>query len=203
MSNPNWTTNNPETPTLNNPRVVVVEGDILPDDELGKYLDDDSPDIAIWTDYEIENRYEYDYHRYMMGISSPNQFQGGKAAFVQLASPTLLWISDWTACRFYQQPTIPDPNEPEGQPNSDWVLLDIIPETFSVDLQADGVTPLYRISGIYVYGHKNPSTNVFNYIAFGRPAWLEDTLPNGRRFDPNNMNNNIIGATPGGEVIQP
>jgi hypothetical protein len=33
---------------------------------------------------------------------------------------------------------------------------------------------LYRISGTYFYGHKNPSEKTFPDMVFPRPAWAED-----------------------------
>lgn len=126
----------------------------------------------IWTDYMSFNRYETDEHRYMMGVASPNGFQGKSVAFVQLASKTLLWICDWTACKMNSQPEIPDP----APPNSDWILLAEYPELARVGVGPDGRTPIYRMSGVYVYGHVGPSDVTVDDVSFPRPPWLENSL---------------------------
>lgn len=177
------------------PFVSVTVDAIDFDDVLGKFNDPDTG--AIWTDYIIINKYENDRHVYMLPITSPDGFQstgGGRslstgpisqatigaipggfsnqqtAAFVQLAAPTLLWICQWTVCRYAKKPIIPDPTPR----NSNWVLLDILPETRNIAVGADGVTPLFRISGTYVYGHRNPTNDPFLSINWPRVPWLDD-----------------------------
>ena len=110
--------------------------------------------------------------------SSSNPIGVNSVAFVQLAQPTLLWIADWSAARFNIQPTAPDPTPADP----DWVLLDVHLEPSMLILAADAITPLYRLSGTYIYGHKNPAANTFDNINFSRPPWLSDsfnrTMPN-------------------------
>lgn len=125
---------------------------------------------SVFSDYMIINRYERDNHIYMMGIASPSGFQGNTAAFVQLASPTMLWICDWTAAKLGSIPSVPDQNVSDPR----WVLLDVLPELSQVVVAPDGKTPLYRISGTYVYGCLKPSTNAFDDVVFPRPPWLDD-----------------------------
>ncbi len=170
---------------VNNPAVLLT-GSVTITGNDGRVEADDTP--TIWTDEIINNRYEQDGHTYMMGITSPDGFQGNKAAFCQLASPTLLWISDWSFARFGAQPIIPDPTP--ADPN--WVLLDVIPETAIIKIAGDGNTPLYRISGTYVYGCKNPPANVFEKVVYGRAPWLSDTLPNGRNQPTALLRQNLI-----------
>lgn len=144
------------------------------DSEDGRYdKSSSSPDKnAIWADYIVVNRYERDLHRYMMGIASPEGFGGDSVAFVQLANPTLLWICDWSASKYGEQPRIPDP-EPR---NRNWILLDHHWELNSLDIPGDGQTPYYRISGTYVYGNKNPSDKLQKDAVFPNPPWLEDVF---------------------------
>ncbi len=175
MSNP-VSSNNPITGNEDVPAAIVVQSNIGFDSTfLGTINDNNGAYIepvggTIFTDYVIKNQYERDGHIYMMPVASPGGFNGNSVAFCQLASPTLLWICDWTASKKLTQPEIPDPeiNSP------DWILLDILPETMQVAVGADGVSPQYRISATYVYGHTNPSANVFNDICYPRPPWLED-----------------------------
>ena len=157
---------------------------------------------SMYTDYVIRNRYEKDRHTYMMPIASPGGFQRSSVAFVKLAASTLLWICDWTACRFNKQPDIPDPENRD----SNWILLDEHYETAMITIAPDGQTPLYRISGTYVYGHKNPNKKTIRDVDFPRPPWLEDvfnrSMPDTRltqNLADVQQNNDIIHATiPGG-----
>lgn len=167
-----FTEDNPVTGPDDVPAVDIFQSDLTADDLLAKYIDEGS-DQTIWTDYKINNRYESDQHKYMAGITSPNGFGNQSVAFFQMASPTLLWICDWTAARWNEMPEIPDPYNPT---DTDWVLLDIIPETAMITLAGDGITPLYRISGTYVFGHKNPRPNIFYHVNFGRAAWIQDVF---------------------------
>lgn len=143
---------------------------------LGNILDFDAKynfdDQGVWADYMIKSRYERDPHTYMAGVASPGGFQGASVAFFRLTAPTLLWIVDWTAARFATQPDIPS-NEPQG---NNWVLLDEIVEPAMITVGPDGVTPLYRISGTYVYGNINPSADVLKNVSYGRPPWLQNNF---------------------------
>lgn len=120
--------------------------------------------------YILTNRYEKDNHIYMMGVSSPTAFQGASVAFCQLVAPTLLWISEWSCCRWNQQPIIPNPKSQ----NPNWELLDEHYMPGCVWVPPDGTTPFYRISGVYVYGNLNPSNMTINDIAYSRPPFLTD-----------------------------
>lgn len=174
--------NNPVPPVQDGPEVVIEVREIDFTDEKGVYTTQPS-DVAVWTDYQIRNRYEKDHHKYMIGLTSPNGLRlhgnsrGQCVGFVQLAYPTLLWVCEWTACRYVTQPVIPDPYV-----FSDWILLDEYYEPFSLGLSPDGVTPLYRISGVYVFGHVCPDDVTVNNINFPRNPWMRDefdrTMPN-------------------------
>jgi hypothetical protein len=174
------------------PSAQISIGELSYDSVDSAYIDDGETDIAIFTDYEICNYYENDQHVYMMPVASPGGLPyspvdtggtipngpnaiitsqtGSTAAFVQLAMPTLLWICDWTACRSQEQPDIPSPAPTE----QGWVLLDQHVEPVMLVLGADGVTPLYRISGTYVYGKINPSSDALDDARYPRPPWMVD-----------------------------
>ena len=127
---------------------------------------------GVYVDYRIMSRYENDRRICMMGITSPDGFAGGTAAFIQLAVPTLLWLVDWTASQAGAQPVFPD-----STPGSTrWVLLDRLIEPSMVTVLTGGNVPLYRISGTYVYGCINPSDNTLADVAYGRPPWLMDSF---------------------------
>ncbi len=164
-------------PTL---KVTIDEWDWTDTKALFTKQDKVGDGLAIWADYQIRNRYEGDQRIYMMGNTDPDGFGQDRdtVSFVQLASPTLLWITDWTAARFNAVPNIPDPNPT----NVDWVLLDIHLETASLVVPTDGQSPYYRISGTYFYGHKRPPRYPLSVMCFPRPPWLQDTPP--RFIDP-------------------
>lgn len=144
---------------------------ISPDDFQARYLRLSTFDRSIWTDYVVQNRYEGDGHRYMLPVARAAGTTGtGPAAFVTLAAPTLLWIADWTATRTLNKPLIPRATLPD----SNWVLMDQHLEPDMVTVGPDGVTPIYRISGAYVYGHREPESDISANVAFGRPPWLTD-----------------------------
>ena len=185
----NFTNDNPETPFQTNPTAASLTVAPISFGEFGdteaKFIDSGQGD-DISTRFLIKNRYEADHHIYMMGITSPLGFNGVGAAFVQLATKTLLWISDWTLARLNKKPRIPNPAVLD--PN--WVLLDELPETDAVTVGPDGVTPLYSISGIYVYGCRNPAANTYNNVTFPRPAWLADVFV--RTIDTQDMEIGLI-----------
>lgn len=123
---------------------------------------------GIFTDYYIVQRYEKDKQRWMMPVTSPDGFDGDSVAFVQLAGETLLRIVDWTAERAGNAPPVP---EPESQ-DSNLVLLDDHTEPAMLQKHPDG-TLVYRISGTYFYGFKNPSQAKREY---GRPPWMSKDI---------------------------
>ena len=147
---------------------TITVGTVTQDDADAEFESDYTP--GIFTDYFLTNRYEKDHHRYMMGITSPNGFQSQKAAFVQLAESTLLCITEWTACKVGTQPEIPDP---ETGTETDWVLLDEDYDLDMVNVMTDGDTLVYRITGYFVYGMRNPQDKTIKDVDYPRPPWLD------------------------------
>lgn len=168
------------------PPATVTVGPIAATDTLSLFQQVNNN--GVMTDYHIEGRYEYDYRRYMMGVTSPGGFTGGTAAFVMLAAPTLLWIVDWTAEKVGDSHiTIPSPTTNDDE----WVLLDKHCEPAKVILKPDGVTRVWRISGTYVYGHQNPEPGDFSNVRFPRPPDMN--IPGGdRTVDPADLMTNLI-----------
>jgi hypothetical protein len=183
---PPFSSDNPQSISQKIPTVSVTTGSVEPDGIQAKTSLSDEP-LGVYTDYVVKNRYERDRHVYMTPIASPNKFQGSSVAFVQLSSPTLLWIMDWTASRILKQPLIPD----STPPTSDWILLDEHMEPVNMELMADGVTPRYRISGTYVYGHKNPNVRVHKDASFPQPPWMDGSFPNGRNVPDSSIQKGI------------
>ena len=126
---------------------------------------------GLYLDYYCDNRYEYNPNKYMAGNTSATPFNGGSVAFFQLASPTLLWVADWTCCKAGDVPNIPDPEPPAS---SAWVLLWVSPQLAQKNITGNGKTALYRVSGTYVYGHKNPTGNPLLLTTFPKPPWMKD-----------------------------
>ena len=135
------------------PRAQIVEGAVEPDGPATKYTSPDGGN-SLFTDYIINCRYESDKHVYMLPLATSRGFQGNKAAFVQLAASTLLWICDWTSCRWLKKRKVP-----VAKPiNKFWVLLDEHLEPGMITVGPDGTTPLYRLSGTYIWGCTDPDS---------------------------------------------
>jgi hypothetical protein len=173
------------------PNITAVPGGIDSDisaflrnegaaDAIGEFQ---SPpqDGVVYDDYFGENRYEKDSHLYMLGITSPGGFQGASVAFVRLASQTLLWVCEWTAQKTNGIPEIPSPTV--SDPN--WVLLDDYWSTPYLYYMGDGLSPVYRINGVFFYGHKNPHPQTHKDITFQLPPWADK--PDQGRIIPDNV----------------
>lgn len=181
-ANPN-TTNGPAPVPL----ASLNGANLSPTDRFGYYNESvNNNNNNLFTDFEIVNEYEYDKHIYGAGVTAPEGIAGKTLSLFQLCTPTLLWICSWTASKFGQCPEYPDPTPSD----SNWVLLDTIPESAQLALAPDGVTPLYRLSGVYVYMHQNPSDEVYRQVAFPRPAWLENSF--NREVPSNKKTKNLI-----------
>jgi hypothetical protein len=161
----------PNQPNKNYNPPAFVE-DIATTDNDAEYINLDSLNGSpcVWSDWAMNSRLESDRTRYMVPVTAPNGFQGKTVSIVQLASPVLLWIVDWTAMRTGDKPLIPDPTT--NDPN--WVILDEIYEPASQVSLTDGVNRLYRISGTFIYGHVNPAADILSYVIFPIPPWLTD-----------------------------
>lgn len=166
---------------------TVVIGQVTADGVDSKIKDTGGSDLSIFTDYQVRNRYVKDRKTFMMGITSPNGFGAGgdTVAFARIASPTLLWICEWTACRFNETPDIPDPISKDPS----WVLLSDEYEPVMMIVGPDGVTPLYRIRGTYTYGKRSPSVVTVKDITFPLAPWLENVFD--RSMSENKFNANI------------
>lgn len=149
----------------------LVYGDIPEEDFNAQYQAMDDPS-KLFADYLMRNRYEWDGCRYMLSVTSPDGFVGNTVAVCQLAEPTLLLISDWTASKIGEQPIIPDPESQD--PN--WVLIDAHPELFMQNVMSDGNNAVYRISGMYVYACLNPDANMVKNLVYPRPPYLKDSF---------------------------
>jgi len=204
----------------------VGTGPVTPNGDSGKYDTSKTRNPGIWTDCQIINRYESDRRIYMMSLCFPRP--GGErilstagagvsqhstatisntssskpsVAFVQLGSPTLLWICDWTVCRTSAKPIAPDPDPGD----SNWVLLDEWIEPVKIVVLDDAQTPVYRLSGTYFYGHTNPSANPIDNMNFPRPPWLQNAFSRNitkDMFDSGLSNDSGI-AGGGGHPAQP
>lgn len=152
---------------------MPVEAEIIVNDISFDEGESESPVLenggVLQPYYKITNRYERDLHKYMMGINSPGGFQGASVAFVQLASPTLLWIAEWAATTIGGKPDIP--NLKVRNPN--WELLDEWHYPGMIDVMKNGQTLFYPHAGVYVYAHKNPSADMLDDINYACPPWID------------------------------
>ncbi len=160
------------------------------DDEDALY-DDRGDEGAVWDDFSVVSHYERDGRRYMLGVTAPTGFGGDTAAFVQLAKPTLLWIAHWTIARWKEKPPVPKRDLGDDR----WVWLDEHLDVPHVTIAPDGVTPFFRISGLYVYGCKRPAEVILDDAAFAKPPWLDDEID--RSLPQALLERNIIDTTKG------
>jgi hypothetical protein len=139
---------------------------------LGTYPSVMAADPGLHPDYDIYSRYVKDRHRWYGGVSSPGGFQGNSAVVFQLAAPKLFWICYWTGLKVGYQPKIPDivPVDPK------WVLIDEEYTLHNVDTAGNDFSPLYRISGVYMYGHLSPDPETLNNARFGIPPYLANVF---------------------------
>ncbi len=124
---------------------------------------------GLITDYIVRNKYHKNLGIYMNGVTSPTPFNGASVAFIQLSNPTLLWIAHWTACKAGAQPESPSSTTVD----TNWVLLYEYLEPVKIETVADGQTPLYRLSGLYIFGHKSPDETLVKNISFPLPPYLQ------------------------------
>jgi hypothetical protein len=145
--------------------VVIGTVDI---DDLDDWYEEQAPESFV-MDFRCTNKFVKDTHTYMGGLTSPLPFQSASAAFVRLAAPTVKLVCDWTVSKWGTK-TMPDSTAPPG-----WVLIDQIPiETAMMRVADDGATPLWRISGIYVFGRTAPGPLITDDVWFPRPPWIQN-----------------------------
>lgn len=149
---------------------------VAPTDANALYTDEDT---RITQDFYSIHRYEEDGGLYSTGITSAQGFAGNKAAIFQLAAPRTLLIIDWTIEMAVdnQDYTL----WPDWEPSStNYILADRHLEPTSMDMKADGESPVYRISGTYVYLVLNGDQVQWRH---GRPPWMSTLVR--RQVDPN------------------
>lgn len=122
------------------------------------------------TVYQITGKFFRNEHKWMLGLTSPDKYNGLTAAFVQLAQPTLIWVCDWEASKTGNQPNIPDPTPQDDN----WELLDSTIGTVNLLIGPQGNNPQYRMTGTYIYGHKNPNAILAKNVTFPRLPWVKD-----------------------------
>ena len=147
----------------------------------------------LYTDYKISNSYSKSRGIYMGGITSPLPFQGNSVAFVQINSPTLLWVCDWSAECAGAIPEIPNPTSNIAG----WILLDDSFYLGPVIHGPDGVAPIYTMFGRYVYGNTNPNTLTIKDCQFPIPPWID--AGNTERIIPENKLKQGISTMTGGD----
>lgn len=163
-------------PVLSTDVVVQIDvGRVQPDGQDAKFTTGNAG-AAIWSDYQIQCRLEKDFHRHMLGVTSPNGVLGNNTgatvAFVQLTAPTVVWVADWTAARSVEKPRVPSPEQIAGS-KGQWILLDERIEPGMIGGGSNGKAPMYRISGTYVYGALKPNLYLNRDAVFPLPPWLD------------------------------
>ncbi len=158
----------------------------------------DETGAAHTVDTMMYSCYPAEQQVYMLPVTSPDGFAGQTCAFVQLAAPTLAWVFDWTIMREGSQPAIPDPTPQD----TDWVLLCATPEPMMQTVQIDGNTPVYRMSGTYVYGRRTAPANPYTAVCYPRPPWVANVFPRNVQTTllEKGLSDTTAGGTGGGTV---
>jgi hypothetical protein len=172
------------------PQLFVNQDSVTYDDYLAQYTNPNNYS-GVFGDYFFENHYERDPHTYMASQTTETPFNGSTVGFVRIGGPTLLWVCEWTAMQVGAKPVAPSP----VPVSSDWVLLDIQPTFAGESRAADGVSPLYRLSGVYVYGHKNPNADVYKDGVFPLYPWVSQSA--GRQMQSSDFKQGLIDGTTG------
>lgn len=196
---PGVTPTNPiVSPNDNVPDATVTVVDSLDSGDIYALFNETEQDVgALFPDCMVTGRYEGDPHRYMLGITSPNGYGGNAAAFVQLTAKTLLWVVDWTVSSTLGLAGIPDPD----QSSPDWVLLADWIEPAPVSAMPDGTTAIYRISGTFVYGKKNPSEFTYQDVTIPKMPWIAPGSFS-RTISKKNLDSSILKDDGGGSSSQ-
>ena len=119
---------------------------------------------GIITVYITETDYFWDEHVLQMPVMST---EVATASFANLANETLKRVCYWKAEKANVPPMMPDPDL--NGDNS--VLLEKKFTPMSIDLAADGVTKIFTLKGMYVYGIKDPTQENMYY---GIPPYIDD-----------------------------
>ena len=156
-----------QTGTQYTKQASVVVGDIPITSADALYQSDGV--AGIYTDYMVRNHYYFPQGNVMVGVTDTGGFQNMGSAFMCLENPQATWLADWTAEKRGSPPVIPtwktdDPNV---------VLLARWFDPDMLELMADGSSVVYRISGTYYYGFKDPDKA---RLYHGRPPWMQSSV---------------------------
>lgn len=171
------------------PNVSIVIGNITPDDQSAHYIPDVGDDVVVWTDYVVHNHYKRNRSRYVLGVTAEEGFNGDTAAFVQLSKGYLIWICDWSVEKIGESPDIPNPTPQDNR----WRLLSDSLQANDVELNPDGESVTYRISGTYIYGNKKPDDNTFSEVDYPIPPWINPDVVDDSDLTNDDLDD-IVGA---------
>lgn len=155
---------------LGSPNTSVIIEPIDDGPMKSSWVPENQPD-AIYVDYMIDSSYEESPHTYMAGVTSPDGFDNNQAAFFQLAATTKLWVVRWTALRLNKKPEVP-----AKLSDTNWVYLGGKLEPFMLGILPTGNGTLWRLSGTYYYGAKNPGDNIEDNTAFPIVPFLQQAF---------------------------
>ena len=164
------------------PSSGVSVGIAYPDRQRTKYSREHTSRGAF-TDYSVNTRYETETGVHMTPVTGPpdngdyvspqRQGEVPDARFLTLHLPATRRIVEWEAERVGSKPLLPAPKS--SDPNL--VLIEMPHVTASaLHLAPDGITPVWRASGRYVYGLRKYATFGDKDLALGVLPWT-DFLP--------------------------
>jgi hypothetical protein len=133
------------------PAALVATVPVIPNTQSAISTTESS--LGISEHYELQTAYTTDYHTIPLPtVGSPF------CSFAVLAPPTMTKAVSFSATRWDQPPTAPNPQTID--PNN--VLLHTVYNPEAAQLGPDGQTPIYRLTGTYIYGIQDPTQVVLS-----------------------------------------
>lgn len=109
---------------------------------------------------------------------------------IQLFQPTSKKVIEWSQTRIGAVPEPPDATVPD-QLSENYTLMTNNISTNMIEVMADGVTPIYRCSGVYSYSLLNP-INPQDYVPFDIPPWINMQPSAYTQLQPDDFEEGII-----------
>jgi hypothetical protein len=130
---------------------------------------DDATEVA-YGDFQMRNHFEKDGLTFAGSNTSPVPFGGSLISVIRVGAPRIIWVCEWTSCRMALEPQVPDPaSQPPG-----WTLLDVHVTAAHVSMGPNGIDPVYRVSGVYVYVKGIAADDVFDDVTYAKAPWVRE-----------------------------
>ncbi|HYE79570.1 MAG TPA: hypothetical protein VEI97_16405, partial [bacterium] len=110
--------------------------------QISTYAND--PHAGIYTEYEVTLTYHDDRGGRYVGQATK---EGEPGKVFQRTNPQVTLVAEWTARKYGGPPKVPDPDTTDGNA----ICVDVGAVLESINVAADGITPVFTASGTYKY----------------------------------------------------